>query len=114
MGRPDSTCAGQMLVQHEQLIGKNQDVVVILSCNAFNAIAVVRVPFPSTIATVLVGNPGIALMFPREEGNATSEVVRGRRITVVPPPFISALLARNNHMTVDLWQIVHSVCLAHG
>ena len=67
-----------------------------------------------TIATVLAGNPEVTVLGPFKNDGASSEVVRVRRITVVPPPFVSALLARKNHTTVEAWQISHPMCVANG
>ena len=62
--------------------------------SSFNTDAAVRVPFPSTIATDLAGNPDVAVMDPHDNDDASSEVVRVHRITAIPPPFVSTLLAR--------------------
>ena len=82
--------------------------------NAFNAVAVVRAHFPATIVTALVGDHVIVLIGPREEGDAASEVPRDCRIAVVHPPFVLALLDRNNHTVVDASQMFHPMCVSHG
>ena len=110
MRRPNGVYTGQMLVQCGDLIGKNKAVVANLMDNCFNAVASVRVTFPPTINTALVGVPVVALMGPHEEGDSASEVVHDHRIAVVSPPFVSALLAGNNYVSVDVWQIVHPMC----
>ena len=94
MGIPDSACVGQMLVQHGEVIAQNQAVAVSLPDSSFGAAVAARVPFPSTIVTTLVGNPGVTVMGPYDNDDASSEVVCVHKITVVPPMFVSALLAR--------------------
>lgn len=111
MDRPDGDCVGQALVQDREIIGQNQAAVVSLLENSFNALGVIRVTFPVTIVTALVGDPDDTLTSPHEKVDIDSEVVHGRIITVVPPPFVSALLDRNHYVVVDAWQLVQSICV---
>ena len=110
----DSDCVGQMLVHHGELAGHNQVVVVSIPDSSSNTAAAVRVPFPSAIAIALSENPDVKIACPYGNDDASLEVVRVGMITVVPPPFVSALLARKNHTTVEAWQISHPMCVANG
>ena len=114
MGRPDHRLTGNMLVQYGELMGNNQAAVLHLPDSAFNVAPAVRVPTAAAIETAVAGDPDITVMGPFADGDAASEVVRCRHITVVPPPFVSALLARRDYSAVEVWQIVHPLCVAKG
>jgi len=114
MGRPDHRLTGNMLVQYGELMGNNQPAILHLPDNAFNVAAAVRVPTAAAIETAVAGDPDITVMGPFADNDAASEVVRCRHITVVPPPFVSALLARKDYSAVEVWQIVHPMCVAKG
>ena len=107
----DSTCIDQTLVQCRELIGQNQAVVASLHDSSFNTAAAVRVPFP---ATALAENPDVTVLGSCNNDEASSEVVHVHRITVVPPPFVSTLLARKNYTVIEAWQITHPMCVENG
>ena len=75
------------MIAWAELIGQNQDTVASIPENESNAVATVRVPFPSTISTTLAGHPDVTLMDPHEEGDTASEVVCKCRIIMWPLPF---------------------------
>lgn len=118
MGLPPTGQEGNILAQYGELLPGHQAVVVHIPNDSFNATAGVRVPLPATIASAVAADPNVTLVGPYVEdvegADPVSEVVRGRKIVPIPPPFIAASLARRNIKPIEMWNMVYPRCVAEG
>ncbi|KAK1736299.1 hypothetical protein QTG54_012899 [Skeletonema marinoi] len=113
MGLDDSVWTNRNIIQLGDLC-QNQSVMIELADYAWNMGPTVRVGEHALNQTIINGNPETTTVGPFDAADAGTELVRGRKLSILPPPFVEGLLAIADLTPMKAYVYVYARCVAEG
>ena len=113
MGLDDSVWTNRNIIQLGDLC-HNQSVMIELADSAWNMGPTVRVGEHALNQTIINGNPETTTVGPFDAADAGTELVRGRKLSILPPPFVEGLLAIADLTPMKAYVYVYARCVAEG